>query len=336
MAVQELKPDYAMFLDKTTVLYGESGTGKSTLMKDILYMLQPHVHQIIVISPADAQNSSYSNIVPKPCIHYDVSEQHLNDIFERQMMLVNVCKLANDESILRGVYSMIPSGKRAMYDEAIRSVDKQLAELKENASDTTKAEAECKKFQVAIRKHAIGQHARLLYQLPLTENQRFAIEYMNVNPKMVIIFDDCTEKLNKMKQCEVLQSIFYRGRHAELTCIIGCHTDKTLDTAVKKNTFVTIFTASGAARAYFNRTSSDFDSGTKKKAVRAIENIFCDTAPNQKLVVVRGNSAFYKYTATSREDFRFGSNALWEFCDKVKSADGTLSVSNKFLHDFKR
>lgn len=336
MSIQELKPDYTMFLDKTTVLYGESGTGKSTLMKDILYMLQPHVHQIIVISPADAQNSAYSDIVPKPCIHYDVSEQHLNDIFERQMMLANVCKLANDDSILRGVYSMIPSGKRAMYDEAIMSVDRRLAALKENASDTSKAEAECKKFQVAIRKHAIGQNIRLLYQLPLTENQRFAIEYMNVNPKMVIIFDDCTEKLNKMKQCEVIQSMFYRGRHAELTIIIGCHTDKTLDTAVKKNTFVSIFTANGAARAYFNRASSDFDRATKNKAFRAIDTIFSDTLPHQKLVILRGNSAFYKYTATRRDDFRFGSDALWEFCDKVKCADGTLAQSNKFLYDFKR
>lgn len=334
MLVQELKPDYTMFLDKTTVLYGASGSGKSFFMRDILHMLQPYIHQIIVISPTDMQNSTYSNIVPKPCIHYAVSEQHLNDIYERQKMLTAVCKKANNEDVIYKLYSMIPAGKRGVCDEALQSVNNRLSELKDvESADVSKAEVECKKFRIAMWKHIIGQNLRLLYSLPLSHDQRLTLEYMNVNPKMVIIFDDCTEQLDKMKKSPIIQSLFYKGRWAELTILIGCHTDKTIDAGVKKSTFVSIFTEEGAARAYYNRTSSDFDTNTKKRAMKAIETIFVD-GTYQKLVTIRGDHMFYKYTAAGRSDFRFGSEALWKFCDMVKSDDSALSTTNKFIHDF--
>jgi energy-coupling factor transporter ATP-binding protein EcfA2 len=334
MSVQELKPDYTMFLDKTTVLYGASGSGKSFLMRDILHMLQPHIQQVIVISPTDAQNSSYSGIIPKPCIHYAISEQHLNDIYERQMMLTTVCKKASNEDIIYKLYSMIPSGKRAVCDDALRSVNDRLRALKtSDSADVSKAEAECKKFRVAMWKHVIGQNLRMLYILPLTADQKMALEYMNVNPKMVIIFDDCTEQLDKLKKSPVIQSLFYKGRWAQLTILIGCHTDKTIDAGVKKSTFVSIFTEEGAARAYFNRASSDFDRATKNKAIKAIDHIFT-TGTHQKLVILRGDHTFYKYTAVGQSDFRFGSESLWNFCDRVKSDEGTLSATNKFIRDF--
>jgi hypothetical protein len=57
------------FLDRTTVIYGPSKSGKSVAMKAIMKLLSAIIGQVMLISPSENQNRDYEGIVPKICTH---------------------------------------------------------------------------------------------------------------------------------------------------------------------------------------------------------------------------------------------------------------------------
>ena len=68
-------------LNKGINLYGGSGSGKSTVILHFMNILKDQVGQIIVISPSDPTNHTYSGtwgdgkgVVPLPLIHYTITD----------------------------------------------------------------------------------------------------------------------------------------------------------------------------------------------------------------------------------------------------------------------
>ena len=51
-------------IGKNTILYGESGTGKSTIIIDILYHLKDIIPSCIIISPTESANGTFTDIIP--------------------------------------------------------------------------------------------------------------------------------------------------------------------------------------------------------------------------------------------------------------------------------
>jgi hypothetical protein len=131
-----------------------------------------------------------------------------------------------------------------------------------------------------------------------------------------------------------MQKMFYQGRHAKMTIIMALHTDKALSPELKKNAFVTIFNAEKSALAYFNRASNDF---TKEEKIRNMEHCkiaFTPMLKYQKLIYVRPEDKFYKFTAAPHGSFKFGSSMFWKYCDEIQAKGTDISQSNKFMNDF--
>lgn len=82
--------DYTQLVGRNTILYGESGTGKSTIMLDILYNLRGHIPTCVVISPTEASNGTYEGIIPdalvdsRPHMTGEKLKQKLSAILKRQ------------------------------------------------------------------------------------------------------------------------------------------------------------------------------------------------------------------------------------------------------------
>ena len=74
--------------DKVVVLIGKRETGKSFLVKDLLYY-----HQDIpigtVVSGTESANSFYSEIVPSLFIHDEFTPELINNVVKRQKIIVN-------------------------------------------------------------------------------------------------------------------------------------------------------------------------------------------------------------------------------------------------------
>ena len=168
----------------------------------------------------------------------------------------------------------------------------------------------------------------------LSDQEKFTMKYATLNPRLLLIFDDCTDQLKRMKKHPVIQKIFYQGRWNFITCLIACHTDKALDPELKKSAFVTMFTDEPSANAYFSRGSNDLTKEDQRKAQAALKAAFTPAERFQKLAYVRDEGVFKKFIATKYDDFQFGSQHVWQYCETIKAEPGTAAVNNRFMHGF--
>lgn len=343
-SLQEFDINYKYFLDQSTLLYGESKTGKSSIMIDILKHLKPFVEQIIVISPTDPQNHTYDcGIVPLPCIHYEITSELLNNIWERQSALAAVYTRANDPVVLKSLFDKITNNGQER--DAISQIYRKLKEYKSEIESTetdpsvirakvSSMEKDCKELIVLIWKRSINSNARYLCKLRLTPKEQYSLKYLDLNPRLVLIFDDCTPDMKKFSSHPVMKKLFYQGRWSFITFLIACHTDKCIDPELKKNAFVSIFTEDSCAFAYFDRPSNNFDKESKERAKKALKAAFTPMAKYQKLVWVREDKQFYKFTATIHDEFKFGGDILREYCSRCQATKSAIETNNKFIHDF--
>lgn len=346
--LQELDFSWQTFLDKTTVLYGESKTGKSTVIVDILYQLKPFVEQIIVISPTDRINHTYSGktikdrVVPLPCIHYSISDKLLKDIWERQEALVAVYTKANDPDIIAGLFNRLQliDVNRNLADVDARRRARE-AEIRSQYTDEDTIKGKIEEMEVdfnklvnMIHKHYINENRAKLSKMNLTKDEQFTLKFLNLNPRMVLIFDDCTDELGKFKNHPVMQKIAFQGRWNYITTLVACHTDKKLDTSFKSNAFNSIFTEESCANVYFGRGSLGVDKEGKDRAKVACKAAFSPTAKFQKLIWVREDKKFYRFTATKRPGFTFGSPVIWDMCRQISAEGQVISSDNRFVNGF--
>jgi ABC-type lipoprotein export system ATPase subunit len=341
----ELVLDATAYMDRTVILYGGSDTGKSTLIADIAHSLKPHIDQVTVICPTDPANHTYdSGMVPLPLIHYDLSESWMKRLWDRQMALVNACDRAQNYGVLEQTFQRIPIGLRERETQFISHAKKKVAEFERSvttmddkpAADekVRKMNADLKKILENTYKKCINNHRSALLKLTLSDDEKHAIKYLNTNPRMLLIFDDCTEAIKKHGKSEYMQKLFFAGRHAKITALLACHTDEMLDPRLRKNAFLNIFTEYRCAALYFERKANGFTKEDIKKAKESVLLAFNDTAPFQKLAWSRKNSTFYRFTATKHENFRFGSDAIWEYCKRAMLDVNTLGSDNAYSNSF--
>lgn len=337
MALSKIEFDYTYYLDRTALFLGESGTGKSFIINDALFRVKPYINQGIVFSPTNDQNKIYDGIFPRPCIHKRPTEELLIAISQRQLARAKVYKKANKEEILQKLFLRIKDPK---FVQVMKSLAKRKSDLiSQIKSDDVKRgdkiesiNKKCKSFVTAFYRAGIIKHLDKLKKIKgLSEDEQFTLEYINFNPRIILVFDDCTTDIKKLAKTQVMQEIFYQGRHMFITALFAIHSDKALLPEEKKNAFNIIFTAKEAASAYFRLASNDFN---KQEQMRA--NAACAEAMSeefQKLVWIREKKAFYKYKAPKHEPFRFGNDELWKYCAKIESDPDAIDETNEFMVD---
>lgn len=346
--VPDLEITHEKIIDKSSIVYGESGTGKSYIIVDMLHALRPHIDQIIVFAPTDRQNHTYDKgIVPLPFIHYTITPKLLTDIWNRQEALVAVYTQSNNPSVLRSLFKKISESRRSPAENVIAEINLKLKsseremmnlgmEESQYKAKVSEMKEDCEKLISQIYKTYITKETPNLSRMQLTQQEQFALKYHAMNPRLVIVFDDCTDLIKKYKGHDVMQKIFYQGRHSKITAIIAVHTDKVLDSELKKNAAISIFTEMPCATAYFMRQSTSLDRESQARAIAACKIAFGDPArPFQKLAYIRHEKKYYKFVAQKREGFTFGSTIIRSFCKMIAVESGKVSADNQFISEFK-
>lgn len=90
--------------DKVLVFLGKRNTGKSFLVRDILYY-QRDIPVGTIISPTESANKFYSNMVPSLFIHDEYTPQLVESVLKRQKMMT---KKINKELMMYGKCSVDP------------------------------------------------------------------------------------------------------------------------------------------------------------------------------------------------------------------------------------
>lgn len=332
--LDELELTKDAFLDKMTVIFGATNTGKSVVTVDILHKLAMSADQIVVISPTNAQNRTYTGVVPAPLIWPKLTGELLDNLWERQEAMKAIYNRANNLDVLKTMFDRCAPRDRRIIEQHV-TTERNTA-LERARRDSSSAEAEeiektYKEFLQTLFKDTIINNKHSLGAL--TAKEQFVLQYIDFNPRIVLVLDDCTAQLKALHKHKVIQELFYQGRHAGFTTIIAAHTEKSLDPEYRKNAFITMWTEPSSANSYMMKEFKD-DKVMRTQMMQAIESTFVPHAKYQKLAFIRAERAFKRFTAVKRIGFRFCSPLIWSFMDKITRSEDDISDRNKFISEF--
>jgi hypothetical protein len=364
--IPELNINPKSYIDKTIVIYGPSKTGKTVITKNIMKIVNPYIDQILVISPSEPSNRSYEGFVESPFIHYklyisDPNQNYTNkkddskersfvfleSIWKRQEMMAAIYTRTNRLDILSSLFNYVVQHIREEGDVFINNINNKrtiaINEIKEKySSNTGICDAKIKEINILyddlliqLYKKYIHIDYENIWKNNLTEDERYSLQYLCFNPRLLLIFDDCAAQLKPFFTKEIFRKLFYQNRHGFITLIICCQDDTDLPTNLRKNAFINFFTEPVVCLSNFERSSNNYSKASKSFVAEIIPYVF---KGYRKMAYIREDDKrnfFYHVTFEYPELFQFGSTALHELCDIVKNNGTTMDTSNPFYDYFK-
>lgn len=341
--VPAFSTDHYKFLDKTIVLYGKSNSGKTTIVKYILYLLKNYVPLAFVISPTEPSNHAYEDFIDKTLIHYDLTidkkeedSTFLDKFWSWQEMRASLYNKAKRLDVLK---TLVGRFSDAALDTMANKVEQKRAELIKDStpnkiSDINKM---CDDLLIRLYKKFINQNRQKYQRIEkdLTEDEKYSLKYLDLNPHVVLIFDDCAAEIKPFLNKPIIKRLFYQSRHSYITVIFCCQDDTDLIAALRKNVAINIFTQGIVANANFGRPSNKFGRDVVSYCAAITPDIFVG---HRKLVYIDNDpdkQYFYHMTAGIVPNFKFGSPSVGTICDKVKSENGNIDRSNKYYSHFR-
>ena len=344
-----LEKKYKNYLNRTTIIYGRTNSGKSTIIDEIMYLCKEYIPTVFVIAPTNSSNNAYTDKIPPRFILKDLDPKWLNKLLVRQKESAGAYNNANRIEVLKSLFNRISDETSQSLEKSI--IDKAHASL-EYISGTNLSFPQKKKQKGQILKHKNAMLSRLYKMIiryhkvslekddTLHKTEKAAISFLDFNPNIMLILDDCASKFKKLlKKSSAMKEIFYEGRHYFFTTIISTQDDKEIDSELRKNNTVSIFTTAQSATSNFERTSNGYPKHERIKAKICVESVFKqdenDTEHYQKLVYVQGDADPFKYTiANLYDDFKMGSLPMWQYSKKIKSKKDNLNKNNRLFDTY--
>jgi hypothetical protein len=158
------------------------------------------------------------------------------------------------------------------------------------------------------------------------------------------LFEDATIELQQIiKQGkktgdETIKNFLFKGRWANITHFYIFHDDKGVDTDIRKNAHISIFTNKQVALSFFTRPSNGFTPSQRKKAERVIHAVFNEDGRGlfpaySKLIYIREKDEFMYIVAKEVGDFKIGAKKLHDLSEQMKKRD-MINKNNKYYCKF--
>jgi hypothetical protein len=358
-AVPKLVMSAAPFLNRMSVLYGPSGSGKTVFMKMILKALKGLVDEIYLVSPTEAANCSFKGTIPPSCIHSDIymapppgvkekpiegKIRFLETIWSRQEMRCKTAKKACDLRALAALFARCSKDARARGDEVVRAIQRRHKEALERLRLTcaageyeikaTAAKDVCDEALVAVYKCFIRKEYGALTEqrARLSEDELWCLKFVNFNPGIVLVFDDCAAEFKAICKTDIVRKMFYQARHYKITIIISAQDETDIDANLRKNVFSAAYMAPNVAGANFERKTNGYDKATMARARLIINAVF--KTKDQRLIYIRDDptqQCFYYFNLQFLGPQMFPSPAVVEFCEAVTADGNAVDEKNPFF-----
>lgn len=341
--------DYKNYLNKTTVVYGRTNSGKSTIIEEIMYLCKDYVPTVFVIAPTNSSNNAYTNTIPDHCIKKDLDVEWLEKLLNRQKNSAGVYINSNKIELLKLLFNKISDStlenvensiikKASNSIEYINESDMQFIHKKRQKVEILKQRDKVlrKLYKNCIRNNKV----QLENNNSLSKTERGILSFLDFNPNIMLILDDCASKFKKLyKQSTAIKEIFYEGRHYFFTTIISSQDDKEIDSELRKNTSISVFTTAQSATSNFERSSNGYPKHEKIKAKLCIDAVFSQDENSsthfQKLVYLQGSGEPFNYTiANIYDDFKMCSEPLWNYSNKIKEKTDKRDDRNSLFEHY--
>lgn len=326
-----LEKHYDVYKDKIILLYGKTNSGKSTILLEILFLLKDIISIPIVFSPTNHADKEFDDIIPDDFIYRDVNIEKLEEIWAKQEERTILYDIANDITVLKSLFDKLANDhEKHQIKRIVNRTNDALKDLDENRhidrgikkSEKRDIEKRRNKVLKKLFKYQIRRNKNRLLEMELDKDEKIAVEYVDFNPRIVIIFDDCMSTARKWDKEEIVKKLFYEGRKYYITQIYTLQDDHGIPPDLRKNAMYSIFTSSNVANKFFETSSNGICRDEKKEAKKIIPIIFNDKSGHpplyQKLVYNDSSSERFMYTiADINDDFRVGSSYIWKYTEKL-------------------
>lgn len=349
-------------LGSTFALYGPTKSGKTIYTKHIMSLINsPVINQAIVVSPTEPSNREYKDCIPGPAIWHRIRAPEgallgkkspespegkmmfLRSIIQRQTMATGIYRDHNQIAKIKPIASKLPAGAQKELNDALRSLNEltkaSITEV-QNRNITRHRQVEilaaysaqfdemrCKIYKMYLNRNI----SALWFNPDISKEERETLYFMNINPNLLTVWDDCAAGLKPLFRKEEFREFFYQPRHMSLTNIFTFQDNTDLDKNLRKQPFYSILCNSEVARGFFE--NSPFSREERNLAMAMIPIIFA--TPFQKMVYVRDDpKKFYRIRIDKTPKFRFGSDLYWSLCTEVQNNDNQLDTNNPFFSRF--
>jgi hypothetical protein len=359
--IPNYEPKVPDFLDRTMVLYGSSGSGKSNIIKNALTELRGYSDQLIIISPTNKSNKSFDDWAPSQLIHPRLylppppgtraetpdkaALRFLRALWNRAEMMTSIYEKANQLTILESLYRRVRTGEG---DRAIRVVQGKRHQMvaairRKYANDGGMIEDEIRKvdertermLNLIYKKYIIPQYEHL-WEKKLNNDERYSLTYINFNPHIVLVLDDCAAEYKSLFNKEEFRLLFYQNRHNHITLIISVQDDTDLPKNLRKNAYVSVYVDRVACSSNFERPQNGFPKETKRLVTQDLLPIIY-RVKYRVLIYIREDPKqihFYWWKPPVPVPRMFGSKAMQALCNYVANEGGALDSDNPFFKKF--
>lgn len=350
LEIPMLQKNSKQFDQKLAILFGLSGTGKTTILMDMVYHLKDTCPVAFVFSANEKQQRDFEDVIPKPYIYYKVTPEIIKNIYLRQKALSEIHAIANNPKVIKSIFDELPPTDDDKYSvlkieqktqKTIEMIDRTDKEFSIKKSEKTRVMKTRQRCITAIMKSAIRRdQRRISKKYPVGSEQKIAIDNLNINHRCLIIMDDMGSEIKKWaSKDETIMKFFFEARHVGITSIYLFQDDKTLAPDLRKNAFIKIFCSAETARSYFQTANNAVGANLKKEAFAAIDKVF-EPLPTggenyRKLVYLRqcASHPLQYVVADIHDKFTFGCDAYQEFGKSIE-ADISLDRNNSFTNLF--
>lgn len=350
--IPKFKKNVLSILNRGIILYGPTETGKTVIMKDFLYMTKGVYPIVFAFSPTNSENHTYDSIIPKPLVFEELTLKQIKEIYIRQKTTTEIYNNANNLKTLHSLFLKVSNIRSKLFldkllnfkDKALKEAEAKCETLIEKKNKKDEIEEVFKDKLIKFYKQVINPNYNKLQNMELNQEEKFALRYRYLNPHILIIFDDAlTEIMGLLKESkkdkdEIIKNFFFKGRHAKISHWYGFQDDNRLDSEIRKNAHISIFTDKPVALSYFRRSANGFSLVEQKKAEAVINTIFSDKSPDfAKLIYCRmDKTKFYYIVADEHDDseVQMCSDLVKDYCNKISAKNGNFDTSNPYYNKF--
>lgn len=297
-------------LNRGIIFYGPTASGKTTIMMNFMYAIRNNIHMAFAFAPTNQEKHELDKVIPPMFVYENLDPGLIKDIYERNRAKSTLYNQVHDLDELTPIFKALASPQDRKLDEYICTTTAKTIEKAGTDERRQEIEDISKQKRVMLYRKIIKSAAPHLIPrefLGLYKN-------MDIRPNALVMFDDATSELGtlikkeKSKNEETIKNFFFKGRWANLTHFYAFHDDRGLDTDIRKNAHISIFTNKQVAHSYFSRQSNGFSLTQKKIAERHIRAIFNESKLDKfpkyaKLVYIRETDEFMYVVADIIKNF---------------------------------
>jgi hypothetical protein len=341
-------------LNRGIIFYGPTGSGKTTIIRNFMFLTKKTFPIVFAFAPTNSEKHDMDAMIPKPLVYetgWGLKE--IKDIYTRQRSATEIYNNANNLKTLHKLFVRVANAHARKFlgkilslkQRAIKDVMKKNDSLADQKNKIAEIEDVFKEKLIKFYKQVINPNARKLERESLDQEEKFALRYRNLNVRSLMVFDDAmTEilaliKAGKKANDETIKNFFFKGRHANISHWYAFQDDKGLDTDIRKNAHISVFTDKQVALAYFSRAANSFSAQEKKRAEAVINTIFDEDKCSKyaKLVYYRLDKHKFQYIIADEyedKEVQMCSKPVRDFCKKVELKGENFDKSNPYFQKF--